>query len=164
LAAHFSWAVPSEEAIDTVARHTQHVVEIGGGSGYWAWLMAQRGISVRAFDVQPPAFMWHPVEAGDERAVLQHPGRTLFLCWPPYGSLMAVRALSWYGGDLVVYVGEWRLGCAEPLFFTTLDLEFAAVESVAIPQWFARDDRLYVFRRRAGGVRRLQPIPPTGAS
>src|SRR5262249_46069027 len=65
IAAHFAWAVPTDQAIHTIAKHTARVVEIGCGSGYWAWLMEQAGISVRAFDTAVPDFAWHPVEYGD---------------------------------------------------------------------------------------------------
>src|SRR3954453_12712349 len=39
VAGHFSWAVPTDEAIAAIRRHTSRVIEIGCGSGYWAWLM-----------------------------------------------------------------------------------------------------------------------------
>jgi hypothetical protein len=66
---------------------------------------------------------------------------------------MAYNALSLYSGDLLIYVGEWPGGCAEPKFFALLGALFAELESQPIPQWFMRDDRLRVFRRR--GIPRM---------
>lgn len=83
IASHFSWAVPTSEAITTIRRHASAIVEIGCGSGYWAWMMAQAGISVVAYDAAVPAFTWHKVLPGNELAVLEHGQRTLFICWPP---------------------------------------------------------------------------------
>jgi hypothetical protein len=167
IASHFSWAVPTTEAIATIRKYTDATIEIGAGNGYWAWLMEQVGISALAYDVEMPLFTWHPVALGNELAVQYHPGRTLFLCWPPYASDMAYNALSLYSGDLVIYVGEWPGGCAEPKFFALLGALFAELESLPIPQWFMRDDRLRVFRRRgiprmnAAGSRKGEPHPVT---
>jgi hypothetical protein len=151
VAGHFSWAVPTDEAIAAIRRHTSRAIEIGCGSGYWAWLMEQAGIQVLAFDVAAPAFSWHEVLPGNEAEVLRHPDRTLFLCWPPWATDMAFKALSYYRGDHVIYVGEWMVGNADPQFFALLAAGFEEVESVAIPQWLMRSDRLTIYRRRSPG-------------
>lgn len=153
IARHFAWAVPTDEAIAVIGRHTKAVVEIGAGSGYWTWLMRQAGIDVAAYDTDPPPHTWSEVRRGDERAVRDHPDRALLLCWPPWASAMALDALSAHAGEHVVYVGEWMGGSAEPHFFATLVSRFECIDTVAIPQWSMRDDRLMVFRRRfrAGG-------------
>ncbi|TXL71004.1 hypothetical protein FHP25_32200 [Vineibacter terrae] len=148
IARHFAWAVPTDEAIATIARYATDVVEIGAGSGYWAWLMRQAGITVAAFDDEPPAFTWSDVAQGDERAILDRRDSTLFLCWPPWGTAMAVNALALHRGDYVIYVGEWMGGSADARFFALLAAQFEAIDGVAIPQWYNRDDRLFVFRRR----------------
>jgi hypothetical protein len=148
IAGHFAWAVPTEEAIGVIGRHTSRVVEIGAGSGYWAWLMRQAGIDVAAFDTNLPRHAWSKVERGDERAVSEHATGSLLLCWPPWGSDMAVNALARFRGDIVVYVGEWMGGCADAHFFARLVSDFEGVAAAAIPQWCARTDQLMVFRRR----------------
>ena len=61
---------------------------------------------------------------------------------------MAYNALAWHRGDYLVYVGEWMGGSANPRFFAALVSKFEAVEVVELPQWYNRDDRLTVFRRR----------------
>ena len=148
IAGHFAWAVPTPQAITTIAKHATRVVEIGSGSGYWAWMMEQVGISVRAYDTARPCYMWHIVEDGDARAASEHSDRTLFLCWPPYASSMAADALGYYKGDGLIYVGEWLGGCAEPSFFRLLNERFELIDYTPLPQWFMRDDQLMVFRRR----------------
>jgi hypothetical protein len=148
IARHFAWAVPTDEAIATIRKHSAGVVEVGAGSGYWAWLMRQAGVDVAAFDLDPPSFTWGEVNRGDERAAHDHPDKTLLLCWPPWGTGVASRALAAYGGEHVVYVGEWMGFNAEPNFFASLAWFFECIDSVEIPQWYMRDDRLMVFRRR----------------
>jgi len=151
VARHFAWAVPTDEAIDVIAAHAASVVEIGCGSGYWAWMMAQAGIAVTAFDTAVPPFSWHRIEAGTEREAENHPDKALFLCWPPANDRMAHDALTHYHGDHVIYVGEWLGGSAEPAFFARLVQDFAAIAGAAIPQWYMRDDSLIIFRRRRSG-------------
>src|SRR5882724_7117397 len=58
IAGHFAWAVPTEDAIQTVSKYSTRVVEIGAGSGYWAWTMRQAGIAVVAFDAGSSSFTW----------------------------------------------------------------------------------------------------------
>jgi hypothetical protein len=148
IARHFAWAVPTEEAIALIRKHATDVIEIGAGSGYWAWLMRQTGISVTAFDTDPPPFTWSEVAKGDERAVLDHPQSTLFLCWPPFDTDMAFNALDSHRGEQFIYVGEWMGGNANARFFALLASQFEAIDSIAIPQWYMRNDVLMVFRRR----------------
>lgn len=148
IAGHFAWAVPTEEAVLTILKYSAKVVEIGAGSGYWAWMMRQAGIAVVAFDTSHAPFHWDKVAQGDERAVLFYPDHTLFLCWPPWNSDMAYNALTCHRGDYLVYVGEWMGGSANPRFFAALASIYEAIDVVNLPQWYNRDDRLMIFRRR----------------
>lgn len=147
-ARHFAWAVPTEDAIGAIRDCATDVVEIGAGSGYWAWMMRQAGLTVKAYDTISPPFTWDKVEHGDERAVLSHPDHALFLCWPPWASDMACNALTAHRGDYLIYVGEWMGGSANPNFFMLLASMFEPVRAVDIPQWYDRNDRLMIFRRR----------------
>jgi hypothetical protein len=154
IASHFSWAVPTQRSIDAIKRYTDRVIEIGCGSGYWAWLMEQAGIDVIAFDAMLPPFAWYTVHLGNEVEVLLHSDRTLFLCWPPWNSEMASNSLSFYKGSCIIYVGEWMGGCASPKFFWLLNMHFEAVETIAIPQWFMRTDSVSIFLRRHRNIER----------
>jgi hypothetical protein len=144
----FSWAVPTQQAIDAIAKYASKVIEIGAGSGYWAWLLNQVGVVVTAYDFIPRPDTWYPVRVGDESSVLWHRDATLFLCWPPSGSDMALNALLNYAGEYVIYVGEWLRGNACAKFFEVLTTAFDEVETVCIPQWFMRTDRLSIHKRR----------------
>jgi hypothetical protein len=145
----YAWAVPTQEAIEAIARRAPRIVEVGCGSGYWAWLLAQAGVDVVAIDPAPPVPSWHPIRLGTELDVAWHADRTLFLCWPPWATDMAYNTLAIHRGEQVVYVGEWQGGGnAEPKFFSLLEREYEQVERVAIPQWFMRADDLTIWRRR----------------
>ena len=116
----FAFAVPTAEAVEAVRRFApEGVVEIGAGTGDWAYVMAQTGIDVAAFDVAPApnpdrkwfgtTASWHPVQLGDESTVERFPDRALLLVWPTRNEVWPADALARYrraGGCRVIYVGE----------------------------------------------------------
>ena len=148
VAGAYSWAVPTVEAVSAIARRAPRVLEVGAGSGYWSWQLAQAGVDVVAVDAAPPAAAWHRVWPGNELAAAGDPSRALLLCWPPWNSPMALNALLLHAGDTVVYIGEWNRGCAEPRFFDSLSKGYDLVETIAIPQWWERTDVVTIHQRR----------------
>jgi hypothetical protein len=132
LCARYAWSIPTPGDMTWLVRilEGRGVVEIGAGSGYWAWQMAQSGIDVVAYDPHPPGpdneFATHrlyfPVQIGDERMAADHPDCALLLCWPSYGAGFAASALKAFRGDMLVFIGEGHGGCtADDEFFELLD-------------------------------------------
>ena len=85
------------------------LIEIGAGLGYWAELLRRRGVEVAAYDSHPPSpsshapneyHGWVPavfkggVLAGGAKILGGHSNRSLFLCYPPPGSSMALDCLQ----------------------------------------------------------------------
>lgn len=160
LASAFSWAIPTEEALEALARHAP-VVECGAGMGYWAVLLRARGVDAVAYDLLPPGGArrnayhgrsrpWTEVgNASAAAAARRHRDRALLLCWPPYdddaGSYAALRA---YRGDTVVYIGEQDDGATGSVrFHRELRLNWTPIEEVDLPHWPSLRDRLRVYRR-----------------
>lgn len=150
-----SWAVPTDEALETIARHSPNgVVEIGAGTGYWAGLLRHRGVDVMAYDVKPhhnaqAEAEWSDVKVGNHMYVMKHPDRTLMLCWPPFATPMAAMALRRFKGDTVVYIGEYAGGCnGDDDFHEMLDAAWEEVEVVSLPQWPGIRDDLNVYNRK----------------
>lgn len=120
LVARFAFAIPTGEAARFVASCSPAgVLELGAGTGYWAHILAQFGVDVVAYDIDPPpsatnkwfagAEPWHPVHVGDETAVSRHPERTLLLVWPTRDREWPARAVRLFhaaGGRRLIYVGE----------------------------------------------------------
>lgn len=143
----FAWAVPNRAAIEALASR-KRIVEIGAGTGYWAWLLRQAGADILAYDLepnQPPR--WTEVESGDSSLAASHPDRTLLLCWPPLDDLMAEKTLKQFTGDSLAYVGEHRGRMATPGFFDALERDFKPVETIEIPRWPGHEDRLRLYER-----------------
>jgi hypothetical protein len=132
--ARYGFGLPTDEAIDLIAAWSPGgVVELGAGTGYWAHLLATRGLDVVAYDADPPPSAtnpwfagrqpWHPVLAGDERSAARHASRTLLLVWPTRGSVWAADAVESFhdaGGTRLVYVGEGPGGRTGDLRFHAL--------------------------------------------
>lgn len=145
----YSWAIPNSEAIEALKGFSP-LIEIGAGTGYWAWLLRQAGASVVALDHNPKAPPhWSTVEYGTEEAVKNHPTHTLFLCWPSYQEAVAMRALENHLGVYVAYVGEWGGRTADQKFHDRLTENFVLEREVQIPTWPGYNDRLYLFKRRS---------------
>jgi hypothetical protein len=152
-----AWAIPTEDAIDTIVKHSpEGVVEIGAGTGYWARLISARGIPVAAFDQDPhhnaqAEGEWFEVFEGGPEKATDFPERSLFLCWPPYDTDMAYESVLAYDGDTLLYVGEGPGGCCgNDVFHDLLQGEWTELEEeyVALPQWPGIHDHLEVWSRK----------------
>jgi hypothetical protein len=158
----YSWAIPDEEAIRTLAQFSP-LVEIGAGRGYWTALLQKMGADIVAYDLNPPHThqnAWHPkdgtpsytsVFVGGPEVVRDHQDRNLFLCWPPYDDPMAYNCLYWYRGKHVIYIGEGHGGCTgDDKFHNTLERDFELIMRVEIPVWRGIHDSLEVWERKYG--------------
>lgn len=150
-------------------------IELGAGSGYWAYLLKQMDVDIIAYDDfswETAKTRWFPVQNGNENSLLGHQNRALFLCWPPNRTGMATRSLLAYlsmGGKTVIYVGEHPAyletrstlghepifkptgtGMAEPEFFMNLDIFFELVRVVELPNWPRFKDKLFIWKRKTG--------------
>ncbi len=153
----YAWAIPHQEAIDTLLKHSP-LIEIGAGRGYWAALASSAGADIVAFDPNPPyksgVNKWHrqpgtffDVARADCEIARMHPDRTLFLCWPPYDSDVALRTLRSYKGETVIYVGDDGHDAGTPQFCTEMATHFTLIQVVDIPRWPGMNDRLEVWQR-----------------
>ena len=161
LASLFSWAVPSDEALELLARHGP-LVECGAGMGYWSALLQARGVDAIAYDLRPPggkqrnAFHrharkpWTRIERGSSvSAARRHRERALLLCWPPYDDDAAsYKALRAYRGETVIHIGERGEGATGSVrFHRELELNWTLVEEVELPHWPRLRDTVSVYRR-----------------
>lgn len=145
----YSWAVPTQQAINAL-RGRGPILELGCGNGYWAWLLRQAGVDVRAVDIEPPDNPFTDIEVADGLDILEHgTDRTLFLCWPPRDFDLAHRALDAYDGKTFIYVGEQREhDQSNEAFFDLLEAEFGYPRTtISLPSWRGCHDNLYIYNR-----------------
>ncbi len=169
----YAWAIPDPASLAFVAQWLgPQAVEMGAGTGYWAWQLSQLGVDMRCYDQCPPdrnyLNHWHspmdvqdghflliprktyfPVQEGEPEVLAQHRERTLFLCWPPYDDPMGEDALRAYPGKRLVYIGEGGGGCnANDAFFSLLYDEWKRIASHGIVEWQSIHDHITVYERR----------------
>lgn len=155
-----SWGVPTQAGLKLI-KHQGKIVEVGAGTGYWAWMMFQFGIDVVAYDISPGPtlrnsyhrfkFGWFPVRKRDAvQAALRNPDRTLMFCWPT-NSVVFARALRSYKGERVIYIGanDESNGCftGDVAFHHLLQKHWRLVCEEPIPCWGELKDCVRVYER-----------------
>eukprot|EP00928_Gymnodinium_smaydae_P071208 TRINITY_DN54861_c0_g1_i1.p1 TRINITY_DN54861_c0_g1~~TRINITY_DN54861_c0_g1_i1.p1 ORF type:complete len:755 (+),score=132.09 TRINITY_DN54861_c0_g1_i1:164-2266(+) len=121
--------------------------------------------------------MWHHVEHADvldesdeatawwKRNSESADGNTpvLFLSFPPPPpSPVAEIALRRFGGEWLIFVGEWRGCTGSAAFFDALDAGWDICCEVELPRWPMMEDKAVLLRkRRIPAVDTTQPSPET---
>lgn len=163
-AVRFAHAIPHEDALAALATLSP-LIEIGAGTGYWAWLLRLRGCDVVAFDACPPTTLshanlfhrnlntvgvcWTEVRPGGSEQVASYPKHSLFLCWPPADDT-AEQALAAHQGQHLAFIGTHQphIPIATPTFHAALRSQFALRTIVDLPHWYGVEDRLTIWTRR----------------
>ncbi|MET8160376.1 hypothetical protein ABZT47_28790 [Sphaerisporangium sp. NPDC005289] len=95
----YAHAIPTRAALERLLA-LGPLIEVGAGAGYWARLLRDLGGDVLAYDCYSPECNhwltgavpgrpapvtpnWTAVAVANEGLVGQHPGRAVFVCWPP---------------------------------------------------------------------------------
>jgi hypothetical protein len=150
--------LPERRLLDAIAPYSP-LVEIGAGTGYWAYLLSQFGVDVIAYDVAPlggdrsnryhfAIWPWADVHEGDISSLQLHSDRTLLVCWPPLFSSLG-DVLRYFQGECVIYVGDHGYRTAR---LAGLEESFDEVEShdvIAMDPAAGAVPRLSVWKRRA---------------
>jgi len=157
LVREYSWSVPTEEAINMIAKYSP-IIEVGAGTGYWASLITAAGGKVDCYDLHPPGIsdnsyrheiQHHPILPVSWLKWENTTSKSLLLSWPPYDSPMGLDTLRKYRGDTLIYIGEGQYGCcAGDNFFEELDEKWIEVEGCNLPQWDGIHDHLTIYRRK----------------
>jgi hypothetical protein len=170
----YCWAVPDPETLQFVSSWLMpRAIEIGAGTGYWAWLLTQLGVDMAAYDIDPPHLSptnayhsprdtrtgmflhqvieaYFPVEPGGSEVLVlpRYQEHNLFLCWPPNCDDMAIECLDMYAGNRLVYIGSPRGGyCATHSFFDVLSQGWREVARHTPARWQDIYDEVVVYER-----------------
>lgn len=164
----FAHAIPNEDSIDVIRKHTP-IVEMFAGSGYWASVLISEGCDIEAFDdfsffrekVRysnkeycrcPNSFFWTKIEEGTPSVLSnkKYDKYTLMLCWPPDDGdgKDAADCLKYYGGKTLIYIGQEEGGCtAGKKFFEMIDKEWDLDEELALPSWPKYESSLFLYNK-----------------
>jgi hypothetical protein len=173
LAQRFSYVLPDSLLVRALC-DLGPLVEIGAGTGYWAYRLRAEGADVIAFDQAPTdgdtpnryhgqTARWTEVLKGDHTVLAGHSDRALFLCWPPLFSSLG-DCLLFYSGDTVACIGD---GGHRTARLTHLDTtyELVAVRPArALDPTLGRPATLSIWRRRAVRDQANAPAAPPEAA
>lgn len=152
----FSWAIPNKEALTAIASLGKPIVEVGAGSGYWAMLLQNMGVTVVPIDKTPPpntfaAKRYTQIIKGSCEDLPNFPGYVLMLCWPPYDKPLAADAIKTYQGSTIIYIGEGYGGCTgDDEFHKLLNADWEQKQEIRIPQWYGIRDFMGIYQRKYG--------------
>ena len=133
------------------------LIEVGAGSGYWAYELQSDGIDIIATDSTPVDRNWYgfkkqwvQIDVIDAvTAVKSHPARTLLMVWPCYKKPWACDALHAYKGNTFIYCGEQYGGCtADSSFHVLLEQEWAQTKTLPLLSWSGIYDQLIIYTRK----------------
>ena len=166
---YFAWASLNYPDLQFIASYSP-LIELGAGSGLYAYIMASMGADIIAYDTSvskdtrgkdiPIEFShswkslpsYNMVRKGDETMAGQNPMRTLLLIWPSNNDQWSTRAVDNYrrvGGRVIIYVGEGEGGCTGTTsFFNCLQTYYECVDSRRINSTPTVKDSIYVWKRK----------------
>jgi hypothetical protein len=158
LAQRYSYVFPDWRLM-TALCELGPLVEIGAGTGYWAYKLRAIGADILAFDQAPtdgdtpnryhtrmPS--WTEVLRADHSVLAAHPDRALFLCWPPLFSSLG-DCLFFYKGSTVACIGD---GGHQTARLRNLNRAFEVVAvhpALAVDPLPGHDTTLSIWRRIA---------------
>lgn len=145
----YSFAIPNEAAIKTLVKNSP-LIEIGAGSGYWAYLIKKNGGDIIAFDDftrgDQYSKEWFNVEYGTPETVKEYPDRNLFLCWPEYDDPMGRKAVENAKARNIIFIGESKTGCTgTKRLYSLLEQKYNLEKVINIPTWFNNNDKMFVY-------------------
>jgi hypothetical protein len=158
LAQRFSYVVPDGQALSMLAG-LGPLVEMGAGTGYWAYRLRALGVDILAFDLAPPegerpnryhpmSPTWTEVIAGDHTVLADYPDRALLLCWPPLFSSLG-ECLTYYAGNIVALIGDGGHRTAHLRGLSETFINVAAVPVRALEPFPRTAPTLSIWRRRS---------------
>ena len=153
----YSFAVPTEECVEAIRKYAP-ILEVGAGTGYWAYELKKAGINIRPTDVtllglNPYGFrkQWTNVESISAVSAIRKYSEydTLMTVWPCYNDKWSYLALKEFKGSHVIYVGEDSCGCTgTEEFHETLYNDFDVLETIYIPQYDGIHDDMTIYKRK----------------
>lgn len=105
----YSWAIPDENVLNEIINFSPKILEIGAGTGYWAYLLKNRGCDIIATDKNPKNTWIDVIKENYIDAVKKYDDRTLMICWSALNDTKLFEE-NIYKQKKLIYIGEYD-GC-----------------------------------------------------
>lgn len=165
---HFGCVVPTWEAIEVLRTVTSQgskiIHEIGSGNGYWAYVLRQAGLNVRAVDNGQSVFRTNWIGDTINTDALKYltdakgiPDGVLLMVYPVVSGDFTKKVLASYQGNDIVVAGTQNGNGYTGFKDKTIDAymaenmpEWNKTAQIALPSYPGKDEAMFVFGR--GGL------------
>jgi hypothetical protein len=152
---YYSFSILTEPMIQEISKYTP-ILEVGSGTGYWAYEFQKRGLDYIATEPDQDGKnghsknkLWTPMESLSAiESIKKYPNRTLLMSWPDYAMEWAYQALLEYTGDILIYEGELDGCTADEQFREELEKNWEEIKYLVGIQWMGIHDALYIYKRK----------------
>lgn len=139
-------SIPTREILHRIAELSP-LVEVGSGTGLWAFLLDHLGADITIFDLFPPELHMYPCLPLDSVVAGRFPHRTLLMCYPQertYG-VKALNAFTQAGGGCFALIPAMSVDDSSNPLVPILNEHWELVEPPLL-----RDPKcsLYVYHRK----------------
>ncbi len=149
----FGFPIPTEEALDAVARYSP-LVEVGAGAGAWAKLLTDRGVDLIATDACLEQFSfeigrhYHSLPMQGKTAIRRWPNRNVFCSWPSFEhTWLRQAAKAMRPGRALIVIREDAT--ADERTWDYVEAAFREVEEpIELPSWHYIHDQLEIFVKK----------------
>ena len=160
LIAGFTFAIPCREALEFIAGYSRSIVEVGAGTGFWAYQLRRVGVDVVATDKvgQGESAYHHTVGAHSpivqleaSEAIAAHPDRDVLAIWPCMEDWLEKAIDQIKPGRKLFYIGESSGGCtANSGFFDKVydEDQYTEIGSFNMVQWSYIHDQMWVYEKQ----------------
>lgn len=140
LVEEYSWAIPNKKSINYLSNYN-NLVEVGAGSGYWAYL-----INKNEGDCSP----YDKTNINGYCEVKNYNGdieiNNLLLCWPPSKNKLAYNITKNKKPKNIVFIGLKTDVTGSKEFHKYIKNNYREINVIDIPSWPRVDDKLYSYR------------------
>lgn len=165
---HFGCVVPSYESLQVIRKVAKGrpVVEIGSGTGYWAYMLRRMGLKVDAVDNLQSEYrtLWISdiiVRDGEKYLETEKGAKSavLLLVYPIVGMDFTTKILKAYKGRTICVAGTQNRNGYTAFKDKTIDdhitaekADFEKTVQIALPSFAGKDEALFVFEKISSEV------------
>lgn len=156
----YCWSIPCKESLQSFEKYDKEetIYDVMAGTGYFAKLLEESGLKVKAFDLKPGKQNGYghkksyiKIEKEDARDIIKKIDNKMkiILSWPSYDNKIGNDILTLLKkNSLVFYFGEKEGGCTgNDNMFENFDKNFECLEEIIIPKFMGIHDVLKIYRK-----------------
>ena len=149
----YGYAILNRPTIELL-RDYSPILEIGAGTGYWAYELQKHGVRTVPTDPHPEQ-LWptcepwtHIYRLNGTAAITRFPTCNLLLSWPETEP-WAAKVVKRFKGNFLIYIGEPKAGSTgADEMFEAIQADYSVHLHHTIPTFSESQDSLTIYRRR----------------